>query len=37
MPRWLTFLLVAAGLMAASWALLVVLAGRLPGPAPHPA
>jgi uncharacterized membrane protein YkvA (DUF1232 family) len=30
MPRWLTWLLAAAGLMAASWALLVVLAGRLP-------
>jgi len=30
MPRWLTWLLVAAGLMVASWAVLVVLAGRLP-------
>ena len=30
MPRWLTWLLVAAGLMVASWAVLVVLARRLP-------
>jgi uncharacterized membrane protein YkvA (DUF1232 family) len=30
MPDWLTWLLVAAGLLVASWALLVVLARRLP-------
>jgi uncharacterized membrane protein YkvA (DUF1232 family) len=30
MRGWLTWLLVAAGLMVASWAALVVLAGRLP-------
>jgi uncharacterized membrane protein YkvA (DUF1232 family) len=30
MPRWVTWLLVAAGLLVASWAALVVLAGRLP-------
>ena len=30
MHRWLTWLLVAAGLMVASWAVLVVLARRLP-------
>jgi uncharacterized membrane protein YkvA (DUF1232 family) len=30
MHRWLTWLLVAAGLMVASWAVLAVLAGRLP-------
>ena len=30
MRGWLTWLLVAAALMVASWALLVVLAGRLP-------
>jgi uncharacterized membrane protein YkvA (DUF1232 family) len=30
MQPWLTWLLVAAALMVASWALLVVLAGRLP-------
>ena len=30
MRGWLTWLLVAAGLMVASWAVLVVLAGRLP-------
>jgi uncharacterized membrane protein YkvA (DUF1232 family) len=29
-PRWLTWLLAAAGLMVATWALLVVLARRLP-------
>ena len=30
MPDWLTWLLVAAGLLVASWALLIVLARRLP-------
>jgi uncharacterized membrane protein YkvA (DUF1232 family) len=29
-PRWLTWLLAAAGLMVATWALLAVLARRLP-------